>query len=102
MPWTIVTRLDALPDGQGRDYDLGGIPVALFRLGDRVCATQALCPHAHAWLANGLIDGTVLRCPAHHARFDLLTGRALSDLPGADLRLYPVRVVDGMVLVEIG
>jgi nitrite reductase/ring-hydroxylating ferredoxin subunit len=36
----------------------------------------------------------------HSWRFDLATGRGLSH-PGADLRTYPTRVVDGVVEVDL-
>ena len=33
--------------------------------------------HYHARLSEGLLTGTVLRCPMHHSRFDVRTGEAL-------------------------
>ena len=46
--------------------------------GGELYALGGLCTHYHAKLCDGLLTGTVLHCPMHHARFEVRTGEALS------------------------
>ena len=60
-----------------------GEEVVLARSGDAYFAIGAHCTHYHGPLAEGLIAGRTVRCPWHHACFDLKTGEA-SGAPALD------------------
>ena len=97
--WTLG-RVEDVPLGEGRAFVAGTTQVAVFRLRDgSLRATQASCPHAGGPLADGQTDAAVLVCPLHLYAFRWTDGRAT----GADLglRVYPVRDVDGSIVVDV-
>ncbi len=65
-----------------------------------VFAIGAQCTHYHAPLVDGLILGGEIRCPWHHASFDLATGEVLR-APALDpLPCWKVERRDGKVFVR--
>ena len=68
---------EQLPDGGRLIGYVGEDQVLLLRRGQEIFAIGAHCTHYHGPLAEGLVDGLTIRCPWHHACFDLRTGEAL-------------------------
>jgi NADPH-dependent 2,4-dienoyl-CoA reductase/sulfur reductase-like enzyme/nitrite reductase/ring-hydroxylating ferredoxin subunit len=56
---------------------VGDQPVLLSRLGGELFAIGATCTHYSGNLADGVNEAGIVRCPLHHACFDLRTGAAL-------------------------
>lgn len=67
---------DSLREGVPLLGQVAGEAVMLVRASGNVFATGASCTHYGGPLAEGLVVGTTVRCPWHHACFDLETGFA--------------------------
>jgi len=79
---------------------VGDDEVLLVRRGGAVCAITAHCTHYHGPLAEGLVVGNTIRCPWHHACFDLTTGEALAAPALSPLTCWNVEERDGKIVVK--
>ncbi|HWC62946.1 MAG TPA: Rieske 2Fe-2S domain-containing protein, partial [Rhizomicrobium sp.] len=78
---------------------VGGEEVLLVRRGAEIFAISAHCTHYHGPLADGLVTGGSIRCPWHHACFDLKTGEAMHAPAFAPLSCWKVEQRDGKIFV---
>jgi apoptosis-inducing factor 3 len=89
-----------LPDGGMLLGHFNGEPVLLVRQGAAVYAMGAKCTHYGGPLAEGLFDGSVVRCPWHHACFRPDTGEAVH-APAIDpVPCYAVEARGGRLFVK--
>src|SRR5204862_6114616 len=70
-------RIDDVADGMMLLGHAFGEAVMVARRGAELFAIGATCTHYGGPLAKGLMVAYTVRCPWHHARFDLRTGEAL-------------------------
>ncbi|MEP6474298.1 MAG: FAD-dependent oxidoreductase [Gemmatimonadota bacterium] len=67
----------SLLDGESTLGQVDGHAVLLVRTGGAFFAVDAHCTHYSGPLAEGLVVVETIRCPWHHACFDLRTGEAI-------------------------
>lgn len=102
MPFVDVCADSDLPVGDMRSFEVADRLVALYHLEDGFHATAAVCTHEYAQLTLGELEGRRVTCPLHGARFDVVTGRAVTPPAFKPLKTFPTRVRDGRVEVEVG
>jgi NADPH-dependent 2,4-dienoyl-CoA reductase/sulfur reductase-like enzyme/nitrite reductase/ring-hydroxylating ferredoxin subunit len=101
MKEKVVAKEDELSDGQMKAVEVDGDKILLSRVKGKYYATTAECPHYGAPLENGVLNGSRLVCPWHHASFDVQTGE-LQEPPARDhLFHFETRVEGGNVIVKI-
>ena len=91
--------LGELADGGKLLGHAGEEEVLLVRRGAEIFAVGAHCTHYHGPLVDGLVVAKTVRCPWHHACFDLRTGEALHAPAFDPLACWSVEQRDGKVFV---
>lgn len=79
---------------------VGEDPVLLMRRDGGFWAVSAICSHYGGPLSEGLVSGDVVRCPWHHACFDLRSGEALAAPAISPLDRWRVEVEGDLVFVR--
>jgi 3-phenylpropionate/trans-cinnamate dioxygenase ferredoxin component len=90
-----------VPVGQKLLVEAGGKSILLCHTAERIFAIINKCSHAEEPLAEGRVRGCWIACPVHGARFDLETGEAMNAPAKDPIEIFAVRVVDGVIEVEM-
>jgi NADPH-dependent 2,4-dienoyl-CoA reductase/sulfur reductase-like enzyme/nitrite reductase/ring-hydroxylating ferredoxin subunit len=89
-----------LPDGGKLVGHVGSNEILLVRRGNEIFAVSAHCTHYHGPLADGILIGDTVRCPWHHACFDLRSGQALRAPALSPLACWSVEQRSGRIFVR--
>jgi 3-phenylpropionate/trans-cinnamate dioxygenase ferredoxin subunit len=100
--WREVCSADNVDLEDVIQVELDDRVIAIYRSPeDTYHATDGLCTHEDAHLADGLVLGNLIECPKHNGRFNYKTGEAKRAPVCVDLRVYEVRVRSARVLVRL-
>jgi 3-phenylpropionate/trans-cinnamate dioxygenase ferredoxin subunit len=109
MSKTPVSGAAGLRPGEMKKFTVNGTDLLIARLDEGFFALANKCPHMGGSLADGVLEGDVVRCPRHGARYDLRTGNNVGEAtllfiktkPGA-AKSFPASLEDGVVYVDLG
>jgi naphthalene 1,2-dioxygenase ferredoxin component len=99
--WVRAANRSDLAEGEPLGVEVAGRAIALYDIDGDLFATDNICTHAYARLSDGWLDGELIECPLHAARFNVRTGKVLDPPATEDLKTYPVRVVDDEIQVKL-
>ncbi|WP_432984045.1 bifunctional 3-phenylpropionate/cinnamic acid dioxygenase ferredoxin subunit [Dactylosporangium sp. CA-233914] len=102
MPQIRACNKEDLPQGEALQVPHDP-PIAVFNVDGEFYATDDTCTHDRWSLAtDGYIDGDIVECSWHMAKFSIKTGEVKSLPARCPLRTYPVRVDgDGDVYITV-
>jgi len=101
MPYIKLARQTELPAvGEAKEFEVAGKTICVATVNGTITAMDNVCLHMGGPLGQGYIEGGKIICPWHGWEYNAVTG-ALEDDPGTKLAVYPIKVENGDVLVEI-
>ena len=96
-----VGSADEVPDGGIATFSSGPRQIAVANVAGTLFAFDEVCTHAACSLADGDLEGSTVVCACHLGTFDLTTGEVLDGPPPSPIGVYPVKVVDGDLMIEL-
>ncbi|MBB6634950.1 MocE family 2Fe-2S type ferredoxin [Cohnella thailandensis] len=102
LQWVAACGVDDIEEEDVIRFDHGDRTFAIYRTdkGDWH-ASDGYCTHERFHLSNGLVMGSVIECPKHNGRFDIVTGAAKRAPVCVDLKKYPVKIEGDTVYIRI-
>jgi nitrite reductase/ring-hydroxylating ferredoxin subunit len=100
--WHAVAVLDELAEERLEQRMLAGVPLLMFRRGDRVEVLAGVCSHLSAPLHEGTVaggDDPCVVCPWHQSVFSLRTGAVVHGPATSPQHRFQTRVAGGTVEV---
>lgn len=103
-----VAKTSEIAEGKTKKLPLGDFGVLIANIEGEFYAVDALCTHYGGDLSQGKLEGKILTCPVHGAKFDVKNGKVLSpptqplDRPEIEnLITYPLKAINGEIYVKI-
>jgi nitrite reductase/ring-hydroxylating ferredoxin subunit len=90
VTWIRACTVQQVPEDEGFQLPTTP-PIAVFKVAGEFFATSDTCTHDEFSLSEGYLDGDVVECPLHMAKFCLRTGKVLAPPAINPLETYPVR-----------
>ncbi|MEM7222592.1 MAG: MocE family 2Fe-2S type ferredoxin [Pseudomonadota bacterium] len=99
--WIKVCAAEEIDEEDVIRFDHGGRTYAVYYTPSGHYATDGVCTHEEAHLADGLVIDDIIECPLHQGRFHIPSGKAKSPPVCVDLKTYPVKQEAGDLFIQL-
>ncbi len=90
-----------LTPGQTRVFEHAGQRVLVCNADGVYYAIEDQCSHAASSLLGGRLQGCILECPVHGAKFDVRDGRAVRVPARKPVKTFSISVSDGRAEISL-
>jgi 3-phenylpropionate/trans-cinnamate dioxygenase ferredoxin subunit len=104
---TKVANVSEIPIGKGKKVQVGDQEVLVANVGGTFYAIANKCPHMHGDLSAGKLEGEVVTCPRHGAKFNVTTGKAVGNPKMGlfhpkveDVKVYQTKIENQDILLK--
>lgn len=91
-----VANVNDVPAGKMKHIEVGEKEILLANPEGRVYALCDRCSHMNAPLSMGTLNGKVVTCAAHGARFDVTTGKKVAEPMALDPSKFPEPIPESL------
>ncbi len=97
-----------IPVGKTKIVKLGDKELLIANVSGKYYAIDGRCTHAGTYLSHCALDGNVVECPKHYAKFDVTTGKVVSPPQIAfsppkikNVKSYEIKVENEDIMVRL-
>ncbi|MBM5805423.1 MAG: Rieske (2Fe-2S) protein [Candidatus Verstraetearchaeota archaeon] len=108
MGFVKVAEIQEIPVGTMKMVKLGEKEILIVNIGGKFYAIGNKCTHMGGDLSRGRLEGNMVTCPRHGAKFDVTTGKSIAGPKIGFLRVktgdepaYEVKVEGNDILLKI-
>jgi 3-phenylpropionate/trans-cinnamate dioxygenase ferredoxin subunit len=103
--WVEVCGAEELHEGGTKLFKINGwVEVLLAKVDGKIHAVENICTHERGFLSDGIVLGNSISCIDHLAKFDLRTGRVLTQPHhgrARPLAVFPTRVENNRIMLGL-
>lgn len=96
----VADTTDIEPD-EALKFGDGESAIAIYNVDGEFFATQDLCTHGNWSLSDGYLDGDIIECTLHWAKFCVRTGKVKAQPACDPLKVFPLEVRDNEIFVDV-
>ena len=101
VDWIKACSTGSLGQGEMFSFDHNEKKLLLTNMNGKIFATDRICTHAEADLANGILTENGLTCPLHLSVFNMDDGKPQNLPAETSLNIYNVKIDADEIYVEI-
>lgn len=105
--FTKIASTNEIASGQMKKTQLDGTDILIANINGNYYAIEDKCPHMKGDLSAGTLEGNIVTCPKHHAKFDVTTGKSVAPPKMGlfhpkveDAKTYQVKVEKQDILIK--
>ena len=101
MPRERVGGINEIPVGSTNSFEIMGKKIAVCNVNGSFHAIEDVCTHDGAPLDQGTLEGNLITCPRHGAKFDVTTGAAVGMPAVVPVKTFEIEIEDDVIFVNI-
>ncbi len=101
MGYIEIEKTGEISAGQMKGIKKDDKYILIANVAGKYYAIGGKCTHAGGDLAKGKLDGSVVTCPRHGSKFDVITGKAVGGPAKQNEPVYLVKLQGNSIMVDI-
>jgi nitrite reductase/ring-hydroxylating ferredoxin subunit len=96
-----IAEIEDVLKNQMQVFNAKGQKILVINVEGELFAIENRCPHMGYPLFFGSLEGDVLTCGFHSAKFNVKTGKALGPVTSERLKTFPVKIQNSSIFIEV-